>query len=348
MTDISIRKTGRAGRVTLSRPEALNALTHDMCLAIDAALREWAADTDVAMLIIDAEGEKAFCAGGDIAEMYASGLRGDYEYGRRFWRDEYRMNARLFQFPKPVASFMQGFTMGGGVGVSCHGSHRIVAESSRIAMPECGIGLVPDVGGSLLLAQAPGRLGEYLGLTGARMGPGDAIHAGFADCYIPEADWPALIEVLERTGEWTMIDRSCVTPPESRLAALQPEIDATFGGETLLDVVNALDHHDSAFATETLKMLERNCPLSMGATLEMVHRLRGPGGDIRRALETEYRFSARAMEHGDFLEGIRAAIIDKDKSPKWSDDLRGLKPPRVTQMLQPLGKDGLTFGEDAK
>ena len=132
------------------------------------------------------------------------------------------------------------------------------------------------------------------------------------------------------------------------LAALQPEIDATFGGETLLDVVNALDHHDSAFATETLKMLERNCPLSMGATLEMVHRLRGPGGDIRRALETEYRFSARAMEHGDFLEGIRAAIIDKDKSPKWSDDLRGLKPPRVTQMLQPLGKDGLTFGEDAK
>ena len=118
MTDISIRKTGRAGRITLSRPEALNALTHDMCLAIDAALREWAADTDVAMLIIDAEGEKAFCAGGDIAEMYASGLRGDYEYGRRFWRDEYRMNARLFQFPKPVASFMQGFTMGGGVGVS--------------------------------------------------------------------------------------------------------------------------------------------------------------------------------------------------------------------------------------
>ncbi|WP_323765537.1 enoyl-CoA hydratase/isomerase family protein [Marinovum sp.] len=346
MTDISIRKTGRTGRITLTRPKALNALSYEMCMAIDAALKDWAGDPDVAMLVIDAEGEKAFCAGGDIAEMYATGTAGDYAYGRRFWRDEYRMNARLFDFPKPVAAFMQGFTMGGGVGVGCHGSHRVVCDSSRLSMPECGIGLVPDVGGSLILARAPGRLGEYLGLTGARMGPGDAIHAGFADLYVPEADWPALIAALEESGDWTLINAAGQTPPESPLAALRPEIDATFGGETLRDVINALDHAGSDFAGEALKTLERNSPLSMGAALEMIHRLR-PTGTIARALETEYRFTYRAMEHGDFLEGIRAAIIDKDRRPKWRDDLRGLKPPRVMQMLQPLGDDKLTFGEDA-
>jgi enoyl-CoA hydratase len=140
--------------------------------------------------VIDAAGDKAFCAGGDIAEMYATGTAGDFDYGRRFWADEYRMNAKLFNFPKPVVTFLQGFTMGGGVGVGCHGSHRIVGDSSQIAMPECGIGLVPDVGGSLILARAPGRLGEYLGTTAARMGPGDAIHAGFADYYIPEDAGP--------------------------------------------------------------------------------------------------------------------------------------------------------------
>lgn len=346
MTDISIRKSGRTGRITFSRPKALNALSYDMCLAIDAALKEWAEDPEIAMLVIDAEGDKAFCAGGDIAELYATGRAGDYAYGRRFWRDEYRMNARLFDFPKPVAAFMQGFTMGGGVGVGGHGSHRVVCDSTRISMPECGIGLVPDVGGSLLLARAPGRLGEYLGLTGARMGPGDAIHAGFADYYLPEASWPALIAELEDSGDWTRIDRAAQTPPDSPLAAQQPEIDACFGGETLRDVVNALSNTETEVAARALAQLERNCPLSMGATLEMIHRLR-PNGTIARALETEYRFTWRAMEHGDFLEGVRAAIIDKDKSPRWSDDLRGLKPTRVTQMLQPLGADKLTFGEDA-
>jgi enoyl-CoA hydratase len=183
--DIEIRTEGRAGRITLNRPQALNALTWDMCTRIEAALDAWASDDAVAMLVIDAAGDKAFCAGGDIAEMYATGTAGDYEYGRRFWADEYRMNAKLFNFPKPVATFLQGFTMGGGVGVGCHASHRIVCDTSRIAMPECGIGLVPDVGGSLILARAPGRLGEYLGVTAARMGPGDAIHAGFADYFVP-------------------------------------------------------------------------------------------------------------------------------------------------------------------
>src|SRR6056297_3944243 len=155
MSDIHIRTEGRAGRITFTRAKALNAMSWDMCLAIEAAIDDWRADDAVTVVLIDAEGEKAFCAGGDIQQLYETGRAGDYAYGRRFWRDEYRLNAKLSEYPKPVVSLMQGFTMGGGVGIGCHGSHRIVCDSSRIAMPECGIGLVPDVGGSLILAGAP-------------------------------------------------------------------------------------------------------------------------------------------------------------------------------------------------
>ena len=206
MSDINIRVAGHAGRITLTRPKALNALTYDMCLAIDAALKDWAGNDNVRLVVIDAEGEKAFCAGGDIAEMYYTGTKGNYDYGRKFWRDEYRMNARISEYPKPVVGFLQGFTMGGGVGVGCHGSHRVVGESSQISMPEAGIGLVPDVGGSLLLALAPGRLGEYLGITAARMNAGDAVFAGFADHFIPEDQWPALIAALEETGDAAQLE----------------------------------------------------------------------------------------------------------------------------------------------
>ena len=147
MSDISIRITGRAGRITLTRPKALNALTYEMCLAIEDALDAWREDDAVDLVVMDAEGDRAFCSGGDIAELYATGTKGDFAYGRRFWADEYRLNAKIFAYPKPVVSFLQGFTMGGGVGLGCHGSHRVVGESSQIAMPECGIGLLPDVGG---------------------------------------------------------------------------------------------------------------------------------------------------------------------------------------------------------
>jgi hypothetical protein len=158
MSDVLIRTEGRAGRITLNRPKALNALTPAMCRAIDAALIAWRDDPAVALVLIDAEGERAFCAGGDIAEVYRTGIAGDYAMPRDFWRDEYRMNARIDEYPKPVVSFLQGFTMGGGVGLGCHASHRIVGESSRIAMPECTIGLAPDVGGSFILARANGAL----------------------------------------------------------------------------------------------------------------------------------------------------------------------------------------------
>ncbi|WP_208348557.1 enoyl-CoA hydratase/isomerase family protein [Pseudaestuariivita rosea] len=342
MSDILIRKEGAAGRITLNRPKALNALTYQMCLDIEQALDRWAGDDQVKLLLIDATGDKAFCAGGDIAEMYATGTAGDYDYGRRFWRDEYRMNAKLFEFPKPVVSFLQGFTMGGGVGVGCHGSHRIVCESSQIAMPEVGIGLIPDVGGSLLLSQAPGRLGEYLGTTAARMGPADAIYAGFADYFVPQADWPALKGALVETGDWTAVDRAAQQPPQGQLAAQLDQINSFFGGETLGDILRALRAEETEFTAQALKALSRNAPLSMACAVEMVHRLRGTA-DIRRALELEYRFTFRAMEHGDFLEGIRAAIIDKDRSPKWRHDLDDIPGSAVSKMLMPLRKDSLSF-----
>ena len=346
MSDIDIRVTGRAGRITLTRTKALNALSYDMYLAVDAALKDWATDDAIDLVVMDAEGEKAFCAGGDIAELYQTGREGDFDYGRRFWRDEYRMNARIFEYPKPVVSFLQGFVMGGGVGLGCHGTHRVVGDSTKIAMPEVGIGLIPDVGGTLMLALAPGRLGEYLGLTGARMAAADAIHAGFADHYIPEDGWSDLIRQLEETGRTDNLVEAAKDAGESPLAAQQTEIDRCFGGEALGDILTDLGHADSAFAQDTLKLLQRNAPLSMAATVEMLHRLRAGTMSVRKALELEYRFTHRAMEKGDFLEGIRAQIIDKDRQPKWQYADRDVPTTAVSQMLMPLGADTLRFEEE--
>ncbi len=345
MPDISIRIQGVAGRITLNRPKALNALTYDMATAIEAAIDAWRDDPAVQLVVIDAEGDRAFCAGGDIADLYASGTKGDFAYGRKFWADEYRLNAKLAEYPKPTVSLMQGFTMGGGVGVGCHLGTRIVGDSSQIAMPECGIGLVPDVGGSLILARAPGRLGEYLGTTAGRMGAADAILAGFADAYIPEPEWPALIAALE-SGDLPAIEKAAQTPADGTLEPLRGQIDAMFAGETLGDIVNLLKAEDSEFAARTLKALNRNSPLAMGCAVEMIHRLRQGTPDIRRALELEYRFTYRAMEKGDFLEGIRAAIIDKDRNPQWKHGLDALPSVAVSQMLLPLGADTLNFEEE--
>ena len=343
MGDIHIRKTKAAGRITLQRPGALNALTYEMCLAIEKALDAWRGDKSVTQIVIDAEGERAFCAGGDIAELYKRGKAGDFDYGRKFWADEYRLNAKIYHYPKPVISFLQGFTMGGGVGIGCHGNHRIVGASSRIAMPECGIGLIPDVGGTLMLAQAPGRLGEYVGTTASRMTGADAIYAGFADHYIDEASWPALIAVLEAGAGPEEVEAAATAPGESSLALQQPDIDRLFCGETLSDIQTLLAQDDSAFAAEAIKAMARNSPLSMAATIEALHRLRGPSLTISKALNLEYRFTYRAMEHGDLLEGIRAAIIDKDKSPKWQYPDGRVPPAAVSNMLMPLGKDALNL-----
>ncbi|MEO0916866.1 MAG: enoyl-CoA hydratase/isomerase family protein [Pseudomonadota bacterium] len=343
MSEIALRKEGRTGRITLQRPDALNAVTHDMINRIASVLPVWAADPDVQMLVIDAEGDRAFSAGGDLMGIYSAMVAGDYAMPRQFWRDEYAMNAALFHFPKPVATFLQGFTMGGGVGVGCHGSHRIVGDSSQIAMPECGIGLAPDVGGTLLLARAPGRLGEYLGTTAYRMGPGDAILAGFADYYVPEQLWPTLIEKLEETGDWDEIDRIAVSPPDAPLATQRQKIDACFGGETLRDIVSALRADDDEFAASTLSTMGRNAPRAMAGAVELVHRAR-TRDTIEAALSQEYRFNHRIAEQGDFQEGIRALIVDKDRAPSWgADAIDSVSPAEVAALLMPLGEAELTW-----
>jgi enoyl-CoA hydratase len=338
MTDIRVRTEGRAGRITLTRPQALNALTHEMALAIDAALIAWADDPAVALVVVDGEGPRAFCAGGDIASVYRTGRRGDFEAGRRFWAEEYRMNARIARYPKPYVALLHGFVMGGGVGIAGHGSHRIVGESVQVAMPECGIGLIPDVGGSQLLADAPGRLGEYLGLTGARMGPGDAMLAGFADAFVPEAAWPDLVAELVATGDPAAIDARVRPAPEAPLTGVRERVDDAFAAPDLAAIIARLEASDWGHGVR--KILDRQSPLSMACTLELVRAARRDPG-IEKALRREYRFTWRSQADGDLLEGIRAAVIDKDRQPVWRDTLDSLRGEDVAAMLAPHGNEEL-------
>lgn len=344
MNDLAIRVEGRAGRITLTRPQALNALSYDMARAIDTALVAWADDPAVALVLVDAEGERAFCAGGDIREIYERGRQGDFLFARRFWAEEYRMNARIARYPKPVVALAQGYVMGGGVGIALHGSHRVLGATSRVAMPECAIGLVPDVGGSHLLARAPGRLGEFAGLTGFRMGPADAIRAGFADTFVPEADWPALATRLAESGDPSVIAGLARTPPESLLAADQSRIDDAFDAPDLATLAARLEASD--WGHGVLKTLARQSPLSMATTLALVRAARREPG-IEAALAREFRATWRCIEDGDLLEGIRAAVIDKGSAPVWRYGLDEIRPAHVADMLAALGADELVLPEPA-
>jgi enoyl-CoA hydratase len=341
MTDVFCRVEGHVGRITLNRPDVLNALTHEMCLTIEAALDDWR--DSMSLIIIDAAGDKAFCAGGDIAALYASAQRGDIAYGRKFWQDEYRLNAKIAAYPVPIVSLMQGFTMGGGVGLGCHASHRIVCETSKIAMPECGIGLLPDVGGSLLLANAPGRLGRYLGLTGAWMGPGDAIFAGFADVFVPYDQWDALIDRLAATADIASVSDFISLAPDSAMAGNLPAIDQFFGPASLDEIATGLRASNDEFLQRAVKGLERGAPLALACCMAVLETLKGTQ-DLCAALALEYRFTARAVAQGDFLEGVRAAIIDKDNAPKWTHAaMTDVTQDDVDAMLADLGKDTLNL-----
>lgn len=340
MNDIFCRRVGTVGHITLKRPSALNALTHDMCLEIEKAIDAW--QHIVTMVVIDAEGDKAFCAGGDVVSLYDSALRGDLSYGQKFWRDEYRLNAKISEYPVPVVSFLQGFVMGGGVGVGCHCSHRIVCENSKIAMPECAIGLIPDVGVSLILANASNHFGKYLGLTGARMGPGDAIFADFADMYIPYDQWSDLKSILLETGDVSSLGDFVAQAPKSDMEAMS-EIDLHFGKSNVSDILASLKTSNSDFARSALKGLSRGAPLALACCFEVLSRLRG-ATNIRTALELEYRYTSRAIKQGDFPEGIRAAIVDKDNAPDWAHaSSADVKPNEVDAMLAQLGEDILNL-----
>ncbi len=343
MSDIDIRIEGHAGRITLQRPNALNAMTYQMCSSIDTALRVWKEDPEVKLVIIDALGVRAFCAGGDIADLYASGIKGDFRYGQNFWAMEYRMNQIIATYPKPYISFMQGFTMGGGVGISCHGSHRIVGESSKISMPECGIGLVPDVGGSHILARAPGHLGEYLGLTAYRMNAADSIYVGFADNFIPESCWPSVIKKLQETGDVSILEQYYDTPSDGALSAHKHKISEIFNTSNLGEIVTRLTETANNFSEKTLNAMLRNSPLSMACFLFILRYHRKKKTDLSEALIWEYRFTARAMQYGDFIEGIRATIIDKDGLPNWKHGMTTVPKADIKEMFVHLGDLELSF-----
>ena len=340
---VILKKAGAAGRITLAKPKALNALDHEMALAIEAALAEWAADETVKLVVIDAQGEKAFCAGGDIAALYHEGKAGRFGPARRFFADEYRMNRAIARYQKPYVAFIDGIVMGGGVGLSAHGDLKIVTERSMVAMPECGIGLIPDVGGSLVLARAPGRLGEYLGLTGFRMKAADAILAGFADQYLPAAKIGEAIGRLEETGDPAAIEDLFETPEGGELEGRMAEIARFFAEPDAAAILAALEADGGDFALQTAKLIRRGSPLSVAVTLELVRAARADP-QIETALQREYRYTHRAQSDGDFLEGTRAVVIDKDRNPSWSSTrIDDLPRERVTAMLAPLEEDELAF-----
>ncbi|MCI5076136.1 enoyl-CoA hydratase/isomerase family protein [Oricola sp.] len=341
--DIDIRETGRCGRITLTRPKALNALSYDMAMAIEAALDRWQADEAVDMILVDAEGDRAFCAGGDIAAMHSTGTAGDFSYGRTFWSDEYRMNAKIAHSTIPYVAIMDGIVMGGGAGISVHGSHRVVTERSMVAMPECGIGLIPDVGCSLYLARAPEHLGEFLAMTGWRMDAGDAIHAGFADVAVRSDDLPALKARLEETADPRAIDAFADAPGGAGLAPWLETIDRHFGRATALDCLRSLEADPSEFAQKAAGMIRRSCPISLACAFELIRDVRN-ADTVEEALRREYRFTYRSMSQGEFLEGVRAQIIEKDRDPKWRiARLDDVTPAQVDAMLAPLGDDELTL-----
>lgn len=323
----------------MSRPKALNALTPDMCHGLLATLRSWRDAPDIHCIVIDGAGERAFCAGGDIAEVYAQGRKGNARFAQEFWREEYVLNLALSISSKPVVSLMHGFTLGGGVGVGCHAQHRVVCENSQIGLPETAIGLVTDVGGTHLLSRAPGRLGDYLALTAARMGPGEAIAAGFADHFVLQEHWPEMLQALCETGNPDIIARFASPPPPATLLDEVAEIEAALSQRTLTEVIDALERNTAPIALKTLETLRKNDPLAMAASRQLIAEARHHGS-LKDALAGEYRYTHRAIQESDFLEGIRSRIIDRDNAPRWTygfDDAEIA----ATRLLATLGANAL-------
>lgn len=315
------RTAGSLGRLTLNRPRAINALDLDMIRRMLAALDAWEGDSDVDVVLLDGAGERGLCAGGDVrglAERVSSGRASDTA---QFFRDEYALNARIAEYPKTFVALADGITMGGGIGVAGHAAVRIVTERSQLAMPETRIGFTPDVGGTWLLSHAPGRLGEYLGLTGAVMDASDAIYAGFADHFVPSDRLDGLRDALETRADPSSPTELVLlfdeTPPPSKLERAREWIDGAFAGETVSDIVERLRARPEAEASATADLLGELAPTGLAVTLASIRRSRELPG-LRAALEQEYGLVMWfATTQPDLVEGIRAQVIDKDRSPRW-------------------------------
>ncbi|MFI9626687.1 enoyl-CoA hydratase/isomerase family protein [Streptomyces sp. NPDC052042] len=335
---VLLHRTGRAAHITLNRPRALNALSHEMVLCIAEALTEWEHDPAVETVVITGAGDRGLCAGGDIRTIHDDARTGDGTASAAFWRDEYRLNARIARYPKPYVALMDGIVMGGGVGVSAHGSVRIVTERSRIAMPETGIGFVPDVGGTYLLALAPGELGTHLALTGAPISAADALLCGLADHYVPSDELPRLVADLADLPVHEALTRHTRPAPEGELADRREWIDACYAADTVEEIVQRLLAHGGTAASETARTLLTKSPTALKVTLEALRRARGLG-PLEAVLDQEYRVSCAVLATDDLVEGIRAQVIDKDRDPRWSPGtLAEVTDADVERFFTPLGE----------
>ena len=339
--EILTRIDGGVGFVTLNRPKAINSLTQGMVTAMDATLTDWADDDRVGAVVVAGAGDRGLCAGGDVVAIYHS-AQADGAQARQFWFDEYRLNARIGRFPKPYVALMDGIVMGGGLGIGMHGSVRVVTDTSKIAMPEVGIGLIPDVGGTLLLSRTPGLLGLHVALTGAPFSGADAIALGFADHYVPHARLQAFNTAIVADGVSAALRAHAEEPPPSELEAQREWIDACFAGETIADIVAALRSHDESSAHDAADLISTRSPIALAVTLASVRRAAGYT-TLEEALIAEYRVSCAAVRSHDLVEGIRAQVVDKDRNPKWSPaSLAAVTDEDVAAYFQP-GNPDLTF-----
>lgn len=313
--EVLFEQRGFVGLITLNRPKALNALTHGMALAMTAQLKAWRDDDSIGCVVVRGAGEKAFCAGGDIRALYESGKAGT-SYALDFYRDEYILNALIKHYPKPYIALINGVVMGGGVGVSVHGSHRIASEIITFAMPETGIGLFPDVGGTYFLPRMKGEIGMYLALTGARLKTADAIYAGFATDCVPMARWDDLIAQLSKTPDPQLVLAGLAEPaPAPPLAAIADTVQRLFSGNSIDAILAALDADASPFARDALAVIATKSPTSLKVAYRQLREGAKMGFDD--CMKLEYRLVHRVVAGHDFYEGVRATIIDKDGAPKW-------------------------------
>jgi enoyl-CoA hydratase len=316
---VLLARRGRTARIILNRPRALNALTHEMVRIIDAALVEWENDEGIRTVVLTGAGERGLCAGGDIRAIYEDARAGGGG-SEAFWRDEYRLNARIARYGKPYVAVMDGIVMGGGVGLAAHGGVRIVTERSTVAMPETAIGLAPDVGGTYLLSRTPGELGTHLALTGNAVGAADALLCGLADHAVPAGLLPELLAALDDAGDadvHEVVGRYARPAPEGRLAGDREWIDACYAADSVEEIVDRLYAQGNPAAKETAETILTRSPTALKATLAGLRAARELN-TLEQVLDREYRASCAVLNVPDLLEGIRARVIDKDRNPHWS------------------------------
>jgi len=312
---IKSEKQGALGLLTLDRPKALNALTHGMIAAIADSLKTWAADDSVKAVAIRGEGDRAFCSGGDIRAVQQAIVAGTNE-GASLLREEYRMNALIGAYPKPYVAMVHGITMGGGGGISIHGSHRLADNSLMFAMPETGIGFIPDIGSSYFLSRLPDRLGLYLGLTASSMGLGDAMAAGLVTHAVARSDFDAVIAALAGGQSADKAITPFARKPEpASLAAHRRRLATIFSGSSVEVVLERLDRDGSAFAVQTAQVIRSRSPTSLKLVFRQLHEAEKLS--LKQCLAMEFRLALRVLPGHDFREGVRAALVDKDRRPKW-------------------------------